>query len=104
MNVIQQNYKLIKKIKNTKKLKKKINTITNWYGMANQVIPKRIINDKDIILLSKSINHIINRYYPKITKLSDYLLNIATICNNLNIPINWSLPTGLQINQSYISN
>jgi DNA-directed RNA polymerase len=55
-------------------------------------------------LLSKSINFIINKDFPKITKLSDYLLNIATICNTLNIPISLSLPTGLHINQSYLSN
>ena len=101
---LEKNHMLKKEIKNKKEVKNKIKLVTNWYGMSNQVIPERIVNDTDIYLLSKSINLIINRDFPKITKLSDYLSNVASICNTLNIPISWSLPTGLHINQSYLSN
>ena len=61
-----------------------------------------MINDRDIYLLGKTINDIINKDFPKITKLSDYLLNVADICNSLAIPISWALPHGLHINQSYL--
>lgn len=101
--ILEENDVLKKEIKDKNILKDKIKHVTNWYGMINQVIPQRLVNDRDIYLLSKSINHIINRDFPKITKLSDYLRNIATTCNTLNIPICWSLPTGLHINQSYLS-
>lgn len=84
------------------KLVQGIKPITRWYGMADQVIPKRMITDRDIFLLANTINDVINRDFPKITKLSDYLLNVASICNSLGIPISWSLPHGLHIYQSYL--
>ena len=55
--------------------------------MGDQVIPKRIITDRDIYYLANTINDIINKDFPKITKLSDYLLNVASTCNSLGIPI-----------------
>ena len=55
--------------------------------MTEQVIPKRMITDRDIFLLANTINDVINKDFPKINKLSDYLLNIASICNSLAIPI-----------------
>lgn len=81
---------------------KKVRPIIRWYGLPDQVIPKRMVNDRDIDLLSKTINDIINKDFPKITKLSDYLLNVADVCNSIGIPISWALPHGLHINQSYL--
>ena len=66
---------------------KKIKPIIRWFGTPDQVIPERLINDGDINLLAMAINDIINKDFPKITKLSDYLLSVADICNSLGIPI-----------------
>ena len=100
----EEEYEIYKKNEEYRKNKqiKKVKSIIRWYGMPDQVIPKRMINDKDIILLSKAINDIINKDFPKITKLSDYLFNVADICNKLEIPISWALPHGLHVNQSYL--
>lgn len=85
-----------------KKCYKEVKSIPRWYSTPDLVIPKRMITDKDIYLLWKTINDVIDRDFPKITKLSDYLLNVASICNKLGIPISWSLPHGLHIYQSYL--
>lgn len=81
---------------------KKITPITRWFGLIDQATPKRMINNRDIDLLGKAINDIIDKDFPKITKLSDYLINVAGICNSIGIPISWALPHGLHINQSYL--
>lgn len=94
-------YKENAKLRKDKRIKE-IKPIIRWFGLSDQVIPKRMINDRDIYLLGKAINDIINKDFPKITKLSDYLLNVADICNSLGIPISWALPHGLHINQSYL--
>jgi len=82
--------------------KKDGDKVIAWYGMSNQIEPKRLINDNDIILLAKTIYEIIYRDFPKIKKLSEYLFNVAKICDKLRIPISWSLPHGLHIHQSYL--
>lgn len=102
-NEMRNNLKTVNNVGEKDKLKKNIKHIDNWYGMADMTNPQYLINDRDIYLLSKSINHIINRYFSKITRLSGYLIDVDTIYNNLNISICWSLPSGLHITQSYIS-
>ena len=60
------------------------------------------INNKDISLLASLINHIIFHDFEKIKRLSIYLKNIIRLCNRINFPITWNLPTGLKISQSYL--
>ncbi len=99
--ILRKDNEKIRKDKRIKKIKK-IKPIIRWFGLSDQVIPKRMITDRDIDLLGKAINNIINKDFPKITKLSDYLLNVADTCNSLGIPISWALPHGLHIKQSYL--
>ena len=40
--------------------------------------------------------------FPKLKLLSNYLLNIASICSFLNISITWALPSGLEVKQYYV--
>jgi len=77
----------------------KDNTI--WYtdSERNKNI---LINDKDISLLINSIMWIIQNDFSKIKKLIKYLKNIASIFNVLELPITWTLPTGITIRQSYL--
>ncbi len=70
----------------------------SWYVFENN--PQEI-NYDDLILLSTLIVEIISTEFTKITKLIEYLKNVAKICGMLNIPIFWSLPHGLEISQSY---
>nr|YP_009543520.1 DNA-dependent RNA polymerase [Coniothyrium glycines]AYU74410.1 DNA-dependent RNA polymerase [Coniothyrium glycines] len=72
-----------------------------WYSDSekNKTI---IINNKDVTLLINSIMSIIENDFRKIKKLIKYLKNIASIFNVLELPITWSLPTGITIRQSYL--
>ena len=62
----------------------------------------KIINDKYLSLLISSLQYIISNDFEKIKKLIKYLKNVATLLNLLELPITWTLPTGLTIKQSYL--
>lgn len=76
------------------------NLKTYWY--LDKVNTTYKINTSDINLLIKIIRDIISADFFLITKLTKYIKNVATLCNALNLPIYWSLPTGLNIYQSYL--
>lgn len=61
------------------------------------------VNTYDVSLLRSIISTIIFDDCEKINKLTKYLRNIAKICNALNLPITWNLPSGLKISQSYLT-
>lgn len=73
----------------------------NWYAKDNNNLDNLVSSDH-LALLAELIDNIIKLDFTKITKLSWYLKNIASICSTLNIPIWWSLPHGLKIHQSYL--
>lgn len=84
------------------KLKKKVkitNKIIKWYGKEQE---KNKVNSEDIDILVSIIYDIIKLEFTKISRLTQYLRNVANICNNLNVPICWSLPHGLEVKQSYL--
>lgn len=72
------------------------------YGNKNSKSEKTI-NSFDITTLINIIKKDIILHFSKINRLIQYLESIAGLCNKLNLPINWSLPSGLQIYQSYLS-
>lgn len=74
---------------------------TNLYSTSEKNT-KSMINDKDIYLLISCLKYIINTDFEKIKKLSKYLKNVANLLNMLELPITWTLPTGLIIKQSYL--
>ena len=71
-----------------------------WYTGKDD--PNNSINSNDITLLINIITNIIKHDFNKINKLIKYLRNIAKLFNTLNLPIYWSLPSGLNIYQSYL--
>lgn len=71
-----------------------------WYSTSEN--NKQKINYKDLFLLIKCLKTIIHNDFEKIKKLGKYLLNIAKLLNLLELPITWTLPTGLTIKQSYL--
>lgn len=73
---------------------------TNWYTSGEN--SKYKINDKDLYLLITCLKFIIDNDFQKIKKLTKYLINVATLLNLLELPIVWTLPTGLTIKQSYL--
>jgi DNA-directed RNA polymerase len=72
-----------------------------WYSTSAKN-NKIMINHKDINLLIGTLKYVIDNYFQKIRKLTRYLKNISILFNTLNLPIVWSLPTGLTIKQSYL--
>ena len=73
----------------------------NWY-YSTEKYKNNIINDKDITLLVKIIRHIVANDFEKIRNLTKYLKNISKLLCLLELPIIWTLPTGLTIKQSYL--
>lgn len=61
-----------------------------------------LLND-DFIYIIKVMKSVLKQDYPKLTKLRLYLNEIAKICNKLDVIIPWTLPTGLNVNQSYLT-
>lgn len=72
-----------------------------WYSTSEKNT-KSMINTMDLALLVSTLKYIIGNDFEKIKKLTKYLKNIATLLNYLGLPITWTLPTGLTINQSYL--
>lgn len=57
---------------------------------------------EDAGILVNCIQEIITGDFEKIKKLTYYLKNVAVLLNVLELPIVWSLPSGLTITQSYM--
>ena len=73
----------------------------SWYSKTDKE-SKPWINNKDILLLVRCIQNIVNNDFVKIKKLMKYLKNIATILTLIGLPIVWTLPHGLVVRQSYL--
>ena len=81
-----------------KKEKKKAED--TWYSTVEGGEPK--VNHKDLIDIAKVLSNTVLEDHEKIEKLRSYLVNVATLFNSLNIPIVWTLPSGLEVHQSYL--
>jgi DNA-directed RNA polymerase, mitochondrial len=57
---------------------------------------------KDINILTKSIEKVLFNEFPKLKCFINYLNEVAGICSELNIPITWTVPSGLIVNQYYV--
>jgi DNA-directed RNA polymerase len=69
-----------------------------WYSDSTCSVAK--INNNDLILMVGMISKIVKHDFKKIEKLVTDLNNVAKLFNMLNLPIYWSLPSGLNIYQS----
>ena len=74
----------------------------NWYS-ANSDSLKLRNNDNYTRLLVSCLRNIILYDFEKIKKLTKYLKNVASIFNALELPIYWSLASGLKVIQSYMN-
>jgi len=72
-----------------------------WYS-DSESNSKNAINTDDIYLLLRCVSYIVENDFPKIHKLCKYLSNVAKILSMLELPITWTLPTGLTVKQSYL--
>ena len=61
-----------------------------------------LLNSKlDIIRLCSVLNKAIYSEYPKLAELNKYLSGIVNICTKLGLPLILTLPSGLEVKQSY---
>lgn len=82
-------------------IEKKEGEKENWYEYKNDSNLK--IKEVDIYIIAKAIDTILYVEYPKYNRLNEYLKQIARICVELQIPIPWVLPSGLEVMQSYVT-
>lgn len=80
----------------------KINNETCYWYANNENLSRPLINNLDINQLVKDIRFIIANDFTKISRLAKFIKNIATVVTALGLPIVWSLPHGLTVNQSYL--
>ena len=78
------------------------NKYLGWYKTLGYNGKYNLVSYNDINLLVNYIDEIIYINYPKIKILTEYLKNICTNLNHLNLPVIWRLPTGLVISQKYM--
>lgn len=62
-----------------------------------------VLKQRDFILVRSGIEEILNNDLFKLKKLIKYLNSIAKILTQLNLVISWGSPSGVLINQSYMS-
>jgi DNA-dependent RNA polymerase len=60
------------------------------------------LDRKDIMIFVGCVKSVITTIAPKIKNLSKYLTKIVNICTILSMPIPWTLPSGAEINESYL--
>lgn len=85
-----------KKIKNSGKEKR----IVNLYYPDPE--SEDFVTRDDLRYFVDIFNTVLFQSYPHIKLLIVYLKKIASIFNDLNLPIVWRLPTGLEVSQMYI--
>lgn len=60
-----------------------------------------LFNEIDFLSLTKALNKVLYKDFPKLDSLLKYFKTIAHIANTLGCFIPWSLPTGLLVKQQY---
>lgn len=74
-----------------------------WYKLAdNKGNDHNIICYQDIKYFVDSIFEVFDVEFTMIRKLIKYLKNVSNICSVLQVPISWTLPHGLIVNQGYL--
>jgi len=71
------------------------------YNLKSDLPIPVIFTELDFKNLRKALKFVIFVDYPKLSALAEYLKDVATVSNTLNIPIPWILPTGLVKNQQF---
>jgi len=73
---------------------------TEWfYTIENKELKLKY---SDFTLLGNGLREVLDYKFPKLNLLLTYLENIAKVCTILQIPILWTLPSGLEVKQSYM--
>ena len=71
-----------------------------WYSSKEN--PELKLKYYDFTLLGDGLRKILSYKFQKLNLLLVYLEKLATVCTLLEIPILWTLPSGLEVKQSYV--
>nr|pir DNA-directed RNA polymerase (EC 2.7.7.6) - Podospora anserina mitochondrion plasmid pAL2-1 [Podospora anserina] len=71
-----------------------------WYIYKNE--PSMRLKSLDFTVLGKGLRKVLHEKFHKLDTLTKYLDQVARVCTLLEIPIMWTLPTGLVVRQSYM--
>lgn len=91
---------LIEKAGKKKKKSDQEKVIVNLYSDKPESLD--FVTREDLCYFVDIFNTVLFKSYPHIKALILYLKEIASIFNELNLPIIWRLPTGLEVSQKYI--
>lgn len=73
---------------------------TEWFTMIGDNTSRLHISD--FSLISDGLREVLGYKFPKLNLLLNYLKDLATVSTVLQIPIVWSLPSGLLVKQGYL--
>jgi hypothetical protein len=65
--------------------------------------PNVMLCSKDISFIASGLKEVLSENFPKLKLLIIYLKSVTNICNKLKIIIPWETPSGMLLNQSYLS-
>lgn len=82
--------------------KKSYNIENYTYIFSTDENNQNYLTNNDLRIIIQCYNEVLNSY-TNIKYLIKYLKDIAKIYNDYNLPISWNLPTGLVVNQKYMS-
>ena len=91
------NYQLINYIKDNFELMEDSKV---WYYSKDD--NELQLKSSDFTLLGKGLKKVLNYKFHKLSLLLKYLEDLAIVCTLLEIPILWTLPSGLEVKQSYM--
>lgn len=73
---------------------------SEWYIYKNDTSIR--LKSLDFTVLGKGLRKVLHEKFHKLELLLKYLDQVARVCTLLEIPIIWTLPTGLVVRQSYM--
>jgi DNA-directed RNA polymerase len=97
--VIPYNASIISRADYLKQQFKVVEIKGNLYHKSEEGI---LFNNYDFIIYASIIDKVMANEFPKLKEFNDYLNKIGNICSKLNLPIIWTLPSGLVVKQKYL--
>lgn len=73
------------------------------YVRNNKSDYSQYLMEDDFLLIVTAMKDVLKNDYPKLAKLRLYLSEVGQICNKLSLTIPWTLPSGLRVDQSYLT-
>lgn len=73
---------------------------SEWFSIIGD--KKLKLKNSDFSLLGNGLREVLDYKFPKLNLLLTYLEGLVKVCTLLQIPVLWTLPSGLEVKQSYV--